>query len=306
MDFTLYDGRKIKMGDYGGTIASPRNLAQSGACWVFPGCSISGDAYVSGNANAALTNTTVVDDAVVMGDVVLEKTFILEKGYAAGCASATESTIRCDSRLLGCAKLENTILDCNAIVNNGEFEDVTIDNASLVTDCPDKGNSDCCIDEEEAEEQEKKRRIEDLIFINCPGPPANLALVYSSDYFPDDDTPDLAEITEALENVTSIDELLQKIFDKGLERLQEDIDARKAEIEAKRIELAADDKFLSKAEVDELAALQTMNVAIDITADVDAFETNVKADSDISETYLRYCEAYLDNFFDYTGFLIEV
>ena len=49
-DFTLHDGRAIAQGTLGGRIASSRNLAQSGNCWVFPGAEVQDDAYVSGNA----------------------------------------------------------------------------------------------------------------------------------------------------------------------------------------------------------------------------------------------------------------
>lgn len=49
-EFTLYDGRVIAAGTLGGTVASPKNLAQSGTCWVFPGVAVTGDAYISGNA----------------------------------------------------------------------------------------------------------------------------------------------------------------------------------------------------------------------------------------------------------------
>jgi len=47
--FTLHDGRTITAGTLGGEIDSPRNLAQNGTCWVFPGASID-RAYVSGDA----------------------------------------------------------------------------------------------------------------------------------------------------------------------------------------------------------------------------------------------------------------
>ena len=45
-DFHLFDGRVIEKGTLGGKIASPRNLAQSGNSWGFPGAEIKGGAYV--------------------------------------------------------------------------------------------------------------------------------------------------------------------------------------------------------------------------------------------------------------------
>ena len=76
-DFELYDGRIIEKGTLGGTIASVRNLAQSGMCWVFPGACLLDDAYVSGNAviqsgsvaqNARVYGNAVVDGGIIMGN----------------------------------------------------------------------------------------------------------------------------------------------------------------------------------------------------------------------------------------------
>jgi 8-oxo-dGTP pyrophosphatase MutT (NUDIX family) len=44
--FILYDGRTITAGTLGGTIASSRNLAQSGTSWVFPNGKIEGNSFV--------------------------------------------------------------------------------------------------------------------------------------------------------------------------------------------------------------------------------------------------------------------
>ena len=68
--FTLHDGRTITAGTLGGEIDSPRNLAQNGTCWVFPGASVEDKAYVSGDANIA--SGGVGGNARVYGNAVID------------------------------------------------------------------------------------------------------------------------------------------------------------------------------------------------------------------------------------------
>jgi len=217
--FELADGRTIAANTLGGTIASVRNLAQAGTCWVFPGSSVEGNAYVSGNAivqssplgragrvrenaqvygnalirggtvsgharvldNAVIEHeSTVTDEAAVyqdakvlsagsisgrarvLGEAIIDggrvrgdarvsgspliRGLIEDQAHVSGCPDINAgSIVRCNARVSGCVRLINAILDCNAVVyGNRTVENVTINDAGLVTVCPDKGTRDCC------------------------------------------------------------------------------------------------------------------------------------------------------------------
>ena len=70
VNFALHNGTVIVRGTLGGIVASHRNLAQAGKCWVFPGGSIDDDAYVSGNA-VVLPGGEVLENAKVYGNAVI-------------------------------------------------------------------------------------------------------------------------------------------------------------------------------------------------------------------------------------------
>jgi len=104
--FTLYDEREITAGTLGGTIDSPRNLSQTGACWIFPGSSVTDNAYVSGNA-IVQGNSEISEDARVYGNSVI-----------------TDGIVKRQARVLGDAMVQKgstatvrPIIEDNAVVS---------------------------------------------------------------------------------------------------------------------------------------------------------------------------------------------
>jgi len=170
--FTLHDGREIAQGTLGGYIDSPRNLAQTGTAWVFPGSEIRGNAYVSDSAiiepdlELPLPNGIVKDQARVYkyavvkgGEVtensrVLDRSFIGSKSLVAGEAVVFgESKILNGGKVLDAARLKGTtrkdgeqilaelIIDGgtvkgNARVSGSPYIAGTVQDNAYISDCP--------------------------------------------------------------------------------------------------------------------------------------------------------------------------
>ena len=72
----LRDFSNVKAGDFGGFVASERNLSQFGDCWIADEACVSGDAVVSGDARvfgcARVCDSALVGDkALVLGNALV-------------------------------------------------------------------------------------------------------------------------------------------------------------------------------------------------------------------------------------------
>ena len=121
----------------------------SGEVSVLDDSVVGGNARVQGSA-IIRKGAKILDDARVTGKTIIEGC-VKEKGSVSGCTVMdVTSVVQCDARLEGCAKLRNTVLDCNAVVaGDVELVDETVDDASLVTNCPEKKKQTNCCPEEE-------------------------------------------------------------------------------------------------------------------------------------------------------------
>jgi len=135
--FTLYDGRVITSGTLGGTIDSPRNLSQTGACWIFPGSSVTDNAYISGNAivqgsseiseDARVYGNSVITDGIVKGQSRVLGDAMIQKGSTATVRPVVEdnAVVSGSAKIIGAAGASPTRISGNArvqgeaIIRNG-------------------------------------------------------------------------------------------------------------------------------------------------------------------------------------------
>ena len=164
MEFTLSDGRTITQGTLGGIIDSPRNLAQSGNCWIFPGSVIQDGAYVSGNAiidsngivsdnarvygNAVIQGGKVNGEARVLGDAIVKNN--AEVGDAAKVYGTTIVTngakIFGTARVLGGAIVDGGIIKDKAVVMGNALVKGLVQHEGRVTDCVFV-DTDACVED---------------------------------------------------------------------------------------------------------------------------------------------------------------
>jgi carbonic anhydrase/acetyltransferase-like protein (isoleucine patch superfamily) len=133
--FTLADGTKIKKGDLGGYVDSPKNLAQAGNSWILPGACAADDAYVSGEAIVG-AGSYIFDDARVYGRARVDGSVVRDSARIYGNAEISgaslveqEAAVSGDSIVLG-----GSILTDKVRVRGGteiEVQRLVIDNSTL-------------------------------------------------------------------------------------------------------------------------------------------------------------------------------
>jgi NDP-sugar pyrophosphorylase family protein len=89
--FVLSDGRTITAGTLGGTIDSPKNLAQAGACWVLANAQVRHNAYASGDS-ISQGNSVVSENAKVYGEAIIDNGTVRGRARVLGSAFVQSST----------------------------------------------------------------------------------------------------------------------------------------------------------------------------------------------------------------------